>query len=144
MKRRWLSKAYLVAAGLFLAQLIQPRPIPAHRSSTGGNLLTAPTLPPQVHAILDRSCVDCHSAGAHLPWYGHISPVSWYVSRHIEKGRKKLDFSDWPKNDYDLRQNIADSVDDKSMPLHSYCWIHRRAKLSPADIKTLEAWADSH
>jgi len=144
MKKRWLSVICLAVAGLLLAQLIQPRPAPVHPSLTGRNLLADATLPPQVHAIFERSCADCHSASGHLPWYGHISPVSWFVARHIEKGRKKLDFSDWPKNDYDLRQNIADSVDDKSMPLRSYCWIHRSAALSPTDIKTLEAWADSH
>jgi hypothetical protein len=125
MKMRWLSGACLVVAGLLLAQFIQPGPVQAHRSSTGRDLLTDSTLPPQVHAILDRSCVDCHSANGHLPWYGHISPVSWFVIHHVEKGRKKLDFSDWPRNDYDLRQNIADSVDDRSMPLHSYC-CHRQ------------------
>jgi len=77
-----------------------------------------------------------------MPWYGHISPVSWFLYRHVQRGRKKLDFLDWPRNDYDLRQNIADSVDDRSMPLRSYCWMHRSALLSAADKKVLEAWAD--
>lgn len=140
---RWLSVVCVAAGGLLLAQLFQPRPVQAHRSSTGRNLLADPTLPTQVHAILERSCVDCHSANSPLPWYGRVSPVSWFVTRHIERGRKKLDFSDWPRNDYDLRQNIADSVDDKSMPLHSYCWMHHSAALSQTDIKTLEAWTDA-
>lgn len=143
MRNLWRGLVCLTVGGVMIVQFFQPsrfRPAP---SNTGYDLLADPKLPPKVHEILERSCVDCHSDRAHLPWYGHVSPVSWYLSNHIERGRKKLDFSDWPRNDYDLRQNIADSIEDRSMPLHSYCWIHRSAALSSVDIKLLEAWTDT-
>ena len=79
-----------------------------------------------------------------MPWYGKVSPVSWMVADHVTRGRKKLDFSDWPRNDYSLRQDIADSVENHSMPLRSYCWMHRQAPLSENDIRILDAWADAH
>ena len=143
MKKLWLSIGSSMAAVFVVAQFFQPPPILSPRSNAGHNLLTDTKLPPKVHAILERSCVDCHSTSVDLPWYGHISPVSWYVAGHIRLGRKKLDFSDWPQNDYGLRQNVADAIDDRSMPLRSYCWVHRNATLSATEIKVLEAWADT-
>lgn len=116
MKRVFLILIVLAVGILAAAQFFQPKSIRPKLSGTGRDLLSDPKLPPQVHAILERSCADCHSGNRALPWYGHVSPISWYLARHIERGRKKLDFSDWPHNDYDLRQNIADSADDRSMP----------------------------
>jgi hypothetical protein len=140
MKKRLLYLLSFIAAGLLAAQLFQP---PKAVSAHGGrSLLADPHLAPGVRSILERSCMDCHSGSGHTPWYGSVSPVSWLIAHHVEEGRQKLDFDNWPRNDYSLRQNIADAVDDRSMPLRTYCWAHRKASLSQADIKVIETWAD--
>ena len=129
-------------AGLAAAQLVQPS-VTARAGKVGRDLLVSPDLNPQVRSILTRSCADCHSDHIRLPWYGRVSPVSWVVTRDIGRGREKLDFSDWPRNSANLKQDIADAVDKGNMPLRSYLWMHHDARLSSADRQAIYRWADS-
>ncbi len=98
---------------------------------------------PQVGAILDRSCQDCHSSHTTWPWYGRVAPVSWIVSKHIKEGREMLDFSEWtnqPESEGE-RMLICDAVSDGRMPLPEYTVMHRNAKLSKQDVKSICDWA---
>jgi hypothetical protein len=98
---------------------------------------------PQVGAILDRSCQDCHSNRTTWPWYGRVAPVSWIVSKHIKEGREMLDFSEWtnqPESEGE-RMLICDAVSDGRMPLPEYTVMHRNAKLSKQDVKAICDWA---
>ena len=41
---------------------------------------------PQVAAMFDRSCNDCHSNNTRWPWYANVAPVSWFgpsTFRHV-------------------------------------------------------------
>ena len=102
---------------------------------------------PEVAAILDRSCQDCHSNGTRWPWYSNVAPASWFLIDHVNNGRSNLNFSEWGKLDKRRADNtleeICEEVSDKLMPLESYTWIHRSAKLSDADIKTLCDWTET-
>jgi hypothetical protein len=55
----------------------------------------AETINPQVRKIIERSCQDCHSNRTVWPWYSHVAPVSWVISKHVIEGREILNFSDW-------------------------------------------------
>jgi len=107
-------------------------------------LESAVAVPPEVSAILQRSCNDCHSHNTVYPWYSNIAPMSWMLKSHIDDGRKDLNFSIF--NTYaDNRKSkkiekICDEVQSREMPLPSYLWIHRDAVMSDADIKTLCDW----
>jgi hypothetical protein len=98
---------------------------------------------PQVGAIFDRSCQDCHSDRTRLPWYGHVAPMSWILSRDIRKGRAKLDFSQWAGQPHSAneRMEICDAVSDGTMPLRAYTLLHRDAKLSKQDVDVICDWA---
>ncbi|HEV7681932.1 MAG TPA: heme-binding domain-containing protein [Pyrinomonadaceae bacterium] len=101
-------------------------------------------LTPQVAAIIDRSCNDCHSNKTRWPWYSHIAPVSWFVIDHVNEGRENLNFSEWGsynQRDVDgvLRQ-ICREVRAGAMPLSSYTPLHPGSKLSAEDVKTLCDW----
>ena len=118
--------------------------------STATSKTSAPTgvrmaevISPQVGAILDRSCQDCHSDRTNWPWYSHVAPVSWIVSKHVSEGREMLDFSAWADQPHseDERMLICDAVSSRSMPLPSYTMIHRKAKISPRDVKLICDWA---
>ena len=102
---------------------------------------------PEVSAILVRSCHDCHSNSTRWPWYSNVAPASWLLIDHVNEGRQHLNFSDWGKLDKrraDKRlEEICEQVTDKLMPIDSYTWIHRSAKLSDADIKTLCDWTEA-
>lgn len=100
---------------------------------------------PDVGAILDRSCKDCHSDYTRWPWYSHIAPVSWLLSRDVAKGRAKLNFSQWAKEPVssNARMEICDAVSDASMPLRPYTMLHRDARLSNLDVDLICTWASS-
>ena len=104
---------------------------------------TPKTSATQVGAILDRSCQDCHSSRTTWPWYSHVAPVSWIVSKHVSAGREILDFSDWANQPHseDERMLICDAVSDGRMPLPGYTLIHRNAKLSKRDVESICNWA---
>lgn len=115
------------------------KPIPLEKN--GPHL--AQVIGPQVGAILDRSCQDCHSSHTNWPWYGRIAPVSWVLSRDVSRGLEKLDFSEWARQAHSVNQRleICDAVSDGSMPLHAYTLIHRGARLSKHDIELICNWA---
>jgi hypothetical protein len=102
---------------------------------------------PQVAAILDRSCRDCHSNKTVWPWYSNVAPVSWLVTDDVNTGRQNLNLSEWAQYDRDRQakklQQMCDEVTDGAMPLSSYTPLHPGAKLSPDDVKTLCAWTEA-
>jgi hypothetical protein len=99
---------------------------------------------PQVAAILDRSCQDCHSNTTRWPWYSNVAPVSWLVIDDVNGARSQMNLSEWGKlNNRQAGKKLEEmcqEVKDGAMPLQQYTWIHRSAKLSPEDIKTLCEW----
>jgi hypothetical protein len=136
------SVAFVLLLGVAAAQLIRPSttnpPVDPSRSIWNDHRVD-----PRVASILRRACADCHSHETAWPWYSKISPVSWFVARHVAKGREKLNFSEWSRVAPDQLQEIADSIEKKKMPLSSYLWIHHDAGLSKADREALLAWIDA-
>ncbi|HXM33690.1 MAG TPA: heme-binding domain-containing protein [Pyrinomonadaceae bacterium] len=102
---------------------------------------------PQVAAILDRSCHDCHSNKTRWPWYSNVAPASWLVIDDVNEARKAMNLSEWSRRDPDRQskklQQICDEVTDGAMPLGSYRPLHPGSKLSAADIKTLCDWTSA-
>jgi hypothetical protein len=103
-------------------------------------------VPAAVQKILRRSCYDCHSNNTAYPWYGSVQPVAWWLNQHVSEGKAELNFSAFA--DYDTKravrklQAVADEVLDRHMPLKSYLWMHREAKLTDADVALLTQWAE--
>ena len=83
-----------IAALLLTIQFIRPAKTnpPIVRERT---LEAAVAVPPEVEAILARSCNDCHSNGTEWPWYSNVAPVSFFVINHVNEGRRHLNFSEW-------------------------------------------------
>jgi cytochrome c551/c552 len=135
-----------VAVLLLAIQFVRPaRTNPAVDESQ--TIFARAQLPPQVAAIFNRSCVDCHSNKTAWPWYSNVAPVSWFVINHVNEGRRIMNLSEWGRLDRDrqdrkLRQ-ICDEVSDGSMPLSSYTPMHPNSKLSAEDKKTLCDWIDA-
>lgn len=103
---------------------------------------------PEVAAILDRSCNDCHSNRTRWPWYSNVAPVSWSVIDHVNSGRRHLNFSELRVRDGQdtiraLRRKLSE-IDKEivrgKMPMWSYCLIHRNAYLSSEDVGTIRDW----
>lgn len=103
--------------------------------------------PPEIRAILKRSCYDCHSHETVWPWYSKIAPASWLLAYDVKEGRKHLNFSRWgqlPGNRqaHKLRE-IVEQVDEGEMPLTPYLWLHGDAALSPDDRAAIDRWVAS-
>jgi hypothetical protein len=103
--------------------------------------------PPAVKQILEEACYDCHSNRTRYPWYAQIQPVGWWLAEHIKDAKRELNFSEFAS--YREHQqakkllSVSDEVTTRSMPLKSYTWIHRDAKLTEAQIKLVSDWAES-
>lgn len=150
--RRRLGRAIvigLVATAVCL-QFIRPT-IAGSVSAAGSGLEADQEVPDDVRTILNHSCGDCHSNQCELPWYGRVAPVSWYISRHVDKGRAKLNFSDWSlKRDasgkvvhsVDDLQNICDVISKNTMPIWAYTLVHPTSRVSAADREKVCGWSD--
>jgi cytochrome c553 len=91
--------------------------------------------------LLKDACYDCHSHETKYPWYTNVVPLSWWIKKHIVKGREELNFSTWAtytakKADHKLEESI-EMLEEKKMPLKSYVIAHSEAKLSADQIKQL-------
>lgn len=101
--------------------------------------------PPDVKAILERSCYDCHSNRTRWPWYSRVAPVSWLVAWDVRRGRDELNFTEWPAFDFEEQEDHLDRaakmVDRQKMPLPIYVLMHGDARLSVEQRRRLVNWA---
>ena len=138
------------ALAITLVLLIGAQFVPVDRTNPAtrpeASLLNQKTTSPAVRAILERSCRDCHSNDTRWPWYSRVAPISWFLLNHVNGGRDRLNYSRWTSYESDDQDKFLNGMCTLTrkgrMPVSSYLWIHRDAKLSDADIKTLCAWSD--
>jgi hypothetical protein len=99
--------------------------------------------PAEVKAVLRKSCYDCHSNETEWPWYSRVAPMSWLVVRHVNDGRKHLNFSEWEalKDMGWIREEIHEEVAEGKMPMKSYLLLHSDAKVSETEQAVLKDWA---
>src|SRR5262245_31144538 len=112
--RRW---GRWLVLGLFLAVgIAQAMPV----TRTNPPVEWDVDAPAEVAAILRNACYDCHSHETRWPWYSRVAPVSWYVTRHVEKGRGDLNFSSWPRLDLEAQEHafhdIVEQISYRKMP----------------------------
>jgi hypothetical protein len=131
----------ILFVSVFIGMQFVPTP-GISKTSTAGTHSTE-MINPQVRRVLDRSCQDCHSNRTAWPWYSHVAPVSWVISKHVNEGREMLDFSEWTNQPpaANERMLICDAVSDGRMPLPEYTVIHRNARLSKSDVELICEWA---
>lgn len=137
---------WVVLVVFIIAQFFKPEKN-IDKSITINEFLEDTNPPEQVQAILKTSCYDCHSNNTQYPWYSQITPVNFWMAEHIDNGKKHLNLSKW--NSYSVKkkdhkiEELIEVVEDKSMPLESYTWVHAEAKLSEAEIESVKEWAQN-
>jgi hypothetical protein len=142
---RLFKRLILVALVVFsIAQFVGPA-----RSNPVTNPARAITkhiaVPPDVKAILDRACWNCHSNQTNWPWYSYVAPMSWSVVAHVNDGRGSMNLTAWPESPEEAAELLdatCDEVKKGDMPLPEYVWLHPEAKLAEADKARLCEWAD--
>ena len=83
-------------------------------------------------ALARDACFDCHSNQTQWPLYSRVAPASWLVQWDVEKGRAKLNFSEWQRRQDDAHE-AAEAVQKGEMPPAKYRLMHAHARLSDAD-----------
>ena len=142
---RFARKIGLALLIVFVAiQLVQPA-----RNQSGQalpmDISKTISVPLPVALLLATACYDCHSNHTSYPWYTNIQPVGWLLNNHIQKGKAELNFNEF--GSYPIRRqqsklkSIASQVSDDAMPLSSYIWMHKNAKLSKEDKRLIIDWA---
>ena len=101
----------------------------------------------EVKNILKKSCYDCHSEVTIWPWYAYVAPVSWFVARHVNHGRRHLNFSGFEKKSEKQKRHAFKEMDKEirknKMPLKSYLVLHREARLNKTEKDILLNWINS-
>ena len=135
----------ITLAILIIIQFIRPaRNISSGESANDISKVYA--VPAPVKQILDVSCNDCHSNNTRYPWYTNIQPVGWWMQWHVNEGKQGLNFSEFakytPKRQHHKLEETVEQVREGEMPLNSYLWIHKEAKLSQEQKDLLINWAE--
>jgi hypothetical protein len=128
---------------LVLIQFIQP----SHNNGTAEaatDITHTIPVPDTVMSLLKVSCYDCHSNHTEYPWYSKITPVNWWLNNHINEGKRELNFSTFSTGSFKRKdkklKEIDEQVNKHEMPLDSYLWIHKDAKLNDAQRKLIIDW----
>jgi cytochrome c551/c552 len=114
---------------------------------TRGNPPVVSDIPttPEVKAVLQRACYDCHSYETVWPSYARVAPVSWLIAHDVREGRNELHFSAWDqytaRQQATKRQESWEKIAAGIMPPWSSTILHPEARLSAADLALLRAWA---
>lgn len=142
--RHWILGGTAV---LLLAVQFVPNELPAVTTENPGDLLQSGLVEESAAKILKNSCYDCHSNETVYPWYSHVAPASWLVSKDIRAAREELNFSTW--EDYDLMDKLGKlddayiEVEEGKMPLGIYTLMHPSAKLDESERQILLDWAET-
>jgi hypothetical protein len=141
-----IKKILLVLlAALIIIQFFRPKKNQAAGPQPNyiGNVYA---IPADVKAILKKACDDCHSNNTEYPWYSKIQPVDWWLDNHVKEGKKELNLDEYSNRNlryqYHKLEEIAELVKEGEMPLDSYTWMHKDAKLTEAEKNALIGWAD--
>jgi hypothetical protein len=136
----------ILLLAFIVIQFIRPEKNKAEGISKN-DISTLYPVPANVQAVLKTSCYDCHSNNTFYPWYAKIQPVAWWLNDHVVEGKKKMNFSEFAsyslRKQYHKLEETEEMVKKGEMPLDSYLWIHKNAKLSEDQKATIYNWVSA-
>lgn len=134
-----------LAGGLLVIQFFQPEKniLPVNPAE---DLLMVASPPEHLAELIKNSCYDCHSNQTVYPWYSKVAPVSWYLQKHVKKGKVDLNVSEYGSLDkadkIEVLVDFCEVVEAGTMPLPSYGLIHKEARLSEEDKEAICVWSE--
>lgn len=135
----------VVIAGFAATALVATTPmlVPPKPISSPGQV----AIPDTVRSVLESSCTDCHSSHTRWPWYAHLPPVSWVITRDVEQGRRAMNLEELSATDNRHTQRtigaltaICAAVETRNMPPRGYSFMHPDAQLTTRDVSALCSW----
>lgn len=99
----------------------------------------------EVLSILESSCLDCHSNHTEYPWYNNITPLNYWMDKHVKEGKKHFNISNWDTYSIEMKDHkiheVIETIESNFMPLKSYTWTHKDAILTEEQKGLIENWA---
>jgi hypothetical protein len=139
----FISLAILVAI-----QFIRPaRNKHTDSAAFRNDITTLYKVPDDVMSILKTSCYDCHSNYTNYPWYSNIQPIGWWLQFHVDDGKLYLNFSEFaaysPDKQKKKLKEVIEEIESDKMPLPSYIWGHKDAKLTEDEKHLITNWVST-
>ncbi|HUM96459.1 MAG TPA: heme-binding domain-containing protein [Chitinophagaceae bacterium] len=104
-------------------------------------------VPDNVKAIMAKACNDCHSNNTRYPWYSKIQPIDWWLNKHVVEGKREINYDEFTNRSlrfqYHKMEETIEMIKDGKMPLNSYTWTHKDAKLTKEEKSNITNWAQS-
>lgn len=137
---------WVLLASLIIIQFIHPKKNKAE--GTQPNYIGAVyTIPADVKPILEKACLDCHSNNTRYPWYATFQPIHWWMNKHVVDGKKHINYDEYTNRplryQYHKMEETIEMVKEGEMPLKSYTWTHKDAKLTDDEKAKITGWAQS-
>ena len=143
-----MIKKILIALGAVAiaavgGSLIHPfgAPVPASGNQT---LFNGAQIDPEILALVQRACQNCHSENTEWPWYSHVAPVSWLLARDVQQARSHMNLSQWQDYSTDDRLALLSAIGSAArnhvMPPQRYLYLHPEARLSDPERQQLYRW----
>tara|TARA_R110002051_G_scaffold15064_2_gene47633 strand:- start:25906 stop:26868 length:963 start_codon:yes stop_codon:yes gene_type:complete len=140
MKKRTIKVLLIAAIGVLIVFLIlQFTNTPLKNKPVTSEV----NINPEINAIFERACYNCHSNEVELEWYDKVAPISWIVKRDVLYAQKVMNFSEWdstPAAENGKLWAILNMVKSRKMPLEHYLKVHPEAKLSDQEIAVIETY----
>ena len=95
---------------------------------------------PRTRQLTVAACFDCHRNKTNTYWWEDIAPVSWWITKHVNGGRARLNLSQCTGHGGEGGDS-AETIRNGSMPPSYYTWLglHSNAKLTSQEKKDLAA-----
>jgi hypothetical protein len=142
-----VAKILLVVFAIFIIiQFFRPALNHSNGKAKPNAIENAYTVSSQVTEVLKKACNDCHSNDTKYPWYFRVQPVAWWLNHHVEEGKHELNFDEFlsytPKKQNHKMEETIEQVKNGEMPMNSYTWVHKDAKISEQEKQLLMDWAN--
>jgi DNA replicative helicase MCM subunit Mcm2 (Cdc46/Mcm family) len=140
------NTALVLLAALVVIQFFHPKKNKAEGPQPNyiGNAFPVPA---DVKSILAKACNDCHSNNTRYPWYSKIQPVHWWLNSHINEGKQGINFDEYNNKrlrfQYNKMKDVIELVKKGEMPINSYTWTHKDARLTQEEKSKITGWAQS-
>lgn len=135
----------IVLVALVAIQFVRPELNKGNESQPAG-ISRMYKVPVAVQSVLKNACYDCHSNKTNYPWYSRIEPFGWWLERHIREGKEELNFSEFgnysPRRQRSKLFAVEKSIEDGTMPIRSYTFMHKEARLTKEQKRLVMNWAD--
>jgi len=111
------------------------------------DIATLYAVPGDVKVILDKACNDCHSNNTRYPWYAKLQPIHWWLDKHVREGKGHINYDEYTNRplryQYHKMEEVIEMIEDGKMPLKTYTWTHKDARLAADEQSKIIGWANS-